>query len=182
MIMMTSSVSAVAATIQIGKISRLKMDIPDTWLLNNNAVKEGADGGSSVMLQSTLNKNFLCLMTIVDLPTSRMTKKQLIDSLKDMDRKSIRESVEKKITIVPLDIKNGHGAYYILTEAPVAGKESKEDNFKVKARFQIAYEYDVLITGSVLMGDANCAEFRQFLKSVSAMKPVREKPLKKSGK
>jgi hypothetical protein len=103
-----------------------------------------------------------------------ITKEKLLSTMQAEGDVHSPDSVEKKATLVPIDVKNGYGAYYVLTDARLVGKTPAQDEYKVMARFIIQYENNALASITAFMDDANCTEFKQILESIFTMEPIRE--------
>jgi len=164
------------ATIPFGANGSLKIDIPDTWQTRVAGDQFGAgdEAGASytVALDAGAGARFSCKMTFIRAARLKeQTQEQWLASVRGAGAEYAGQSVEKNATLVPIDIKNGHGVYFILTDASLVGKTPPPGEYKIFASMHIRYDTGVLAIITAFMDDANCDEFKQLLASVPAMEP-----------
>lgn len=149
------------------------IDIPEVWNVRIDGAETGSGVGYTLRINTDHNVRFLGLITILvaNRPTD-MTKEQLLSMIQEESNTYLLQAVEEKAVIVPIDLDNGYGAYYILTDASLVGKTPRSDEYKVFARFVIKYNNGALATITALMDDVECNEFKQFMESIMTMKPV----------
>jgi len=172
-----------ATTIKLGNDGQIDIDLPATW---KNADVSGGLSRSGVVytveLRADDNTKILGrLVLLADPIINDMTKDYLLARAQQLGDREAQNSIEKKATIIPLDIENGFGAYYVLTNAKLAGKIPGPNEYKVTASFMIKYGDNLYVTAMLSSDDASNAEFQYMLKAIAGMRPVLNKPSSKEG-
>jgi hypothetical protein len=151
----------------------VKIDIPKTWRVKINGAETESGVGYTLTINTGNNVRFLGLITIlVATQPNEMTKEQFWTLIQEESDEYASQSVEGKATIVPIDVNNGYGAYYILTDADLVGKKPGPDEYKIFARFVIQYNDGALALITALMDDSKSNEFTQFTESIVTMEPI----------
>lgn len=164
------------ATIPFGENGSLKIDIPDTWQSRVAGEQSGTGAETAaaytVALDAGTNTRFACKLSfLIAAQLPKRTKEQWRASFQQLGDERAKDSVEKKATLIPIDIKNGYGAYFILTDAALVGKAPPPGEYKIAAIFNLRYENGMMAIITVLMDDSDSTEFKQILKSISTMEP-----------
>ena len=166
-----------AATIKLGNDGQIDIDIPATW--KSTATGSMADGGVTYEISLSPDdgaKLFCKIILYADPDFNQFTKKILNDVIQRSGDAKAPTSIEKKATLVPMEIYNGFGAYYVLTDSKLAGKTTGPDEYKVTAQFSMKYGKNLLATAYLSVDDAGGAEFQNMKKAITGMRPVLNLP------
>jgi hypothetical protein len=151
----------------------VKIDIPETWRVQINGAETESGVGYTLTINTGNDVRFLGLITILAAAQlSEMTREQFWVLIQDESSIYASQSVEGKAIIESIDVNNGYGAYYILTDADLVGKTPGPNEYKIFARFVIRYNNGALALITALMDDTKCDEFAQFTESIVTMEPI----------
>ena len=151
----------------------VKIDVPETWRVQINGAETESGVGYTLTLNTGNNVRFLGLITILiaNEPTE-MTRERFFALIQGEGNSNASQSVEGQAVIVPIDVNNGYGAYYILTDADLVNKTPGPDEYKIFARIVIQYNSGALASITALMDDSECDEFKLFMESIITMEPI----------
>lgn len=151
----------------------VKLDIPEAWQVQMRGANTDSGVGYTLTIEPDNDVRILGLITILAAAApSVMTREDLLVSLQKEGDLSAADAVEERATVVPVNVKNGYGGYYILTDASLVGKKPPPDEYLIFARFVLQYNNGALAVITILMDDIDCAEFGQFMDAIIAMEPV----------
>ena len=170
---MFASLAASAATIQLGTNGKLEIDIPPDW----ESVASGALLSSGITytvgLRGPEALRFLAKITLVSSSSLKpSTPEQLRLQTQQIGEKDLGEAVEKAIDVKPLNVKNGHGFYYTLTDASLVGKPPQPEDYKMFGSFNIRYDNGIMVIATVFADDVNGQAFQRLLKAIPDMQPT----------
>jgi len=165
--------AARAATINLAPASKLEIDIPDNW---KSTVSEGDSGsGISYAVEFTMPEelHLSCTMTLIhsdemDFPTQEQSRQRL----RTTGDAFIGGSLEKQVNVKDLEVKDGVGSYYTMTDASLVGKTPKPGDYKTMTAFLIHYRDHTAALVTVFADDTNGPAFRQMFKALAGMKPA----------
>ncbi|MCL2872555.1 MAG: hypothetical protein FWF41_06225 [Betaproteobacteria bacterium] len=167
--------TAHAATIKLEPDSKLEIDLPDNW--KSEVAKGKLDGGISYIVKITApEKERLSIRIDVGrfaqnrmLPTDAAA--QMKKKMQKAGENLLGMAVEKQIAMKDLEIKNGFGVYYTITDASLVGKPPKPNDYKTMSSFALYYgDDDTSAFVNILADDANSPAFQRTLKALAGMK------------
>jgi len=165
--------AANAATIRLEPASKLEIDIPDSW--KSEIARENLDSGIAyrVELSAPEEQRISVKIRVGHFAKSRApSPEQARQKLQRNGERELGQAVEKQVVIKDLEVKNGFGFFYTITDASLVGKPPKPDDYKTITRLMIYYgDNDSSAIVAILADDANGPAFQQTLKVLAGMKP-----------
>ncbi|MCL2801682.1 MAG: hypothetical protein FWD28_08000 [Treponema sp.] len=152
----------------------VKLDIPQAWRVRIS--REIPESGVSYTLEINPGNNarFLALITIIaPNPPNNLTREQLHARLLDDADNFISQAVEEQADIILVNVRNGFGGYFTLTDIELVGRTPRRDEYLLFTRFYIQYNNGVLAYVTALMDDVKSIEYQQFVDALLTMEPIR---------
>ena len=125
-----------AATIKLGNEGQLDIDIPPAW--KSTVRQDSTDDGTEYIVDFTPGNNakIHCQISLKsDTRLAPLREKDLRGLMQESADERARDYAEKKATLVPLNIKNGFGFSFTLTDDKPAGKTPAKNEYRVTTFF-----------------------------------------------
>ena len=146
----------------------LTIQVPEKWVVS--PVDDGKHTDYTLALKPSNDANAKCLVTFVYIDKTELNPEKIREKAREAGEHFVADSVEKKVVLKDFSLKQGYGAYCVLTDASMAGKPTNSGEYKVMGCgiFQLSDRLFGAVT--LLADDAKGIEFETMLRAVNSMK------------
>jgi hypothetical protein len=160
--------------VSLPEAGQISVRVPAKWQASLASVDKadtaGKPASASVKINAPDDFPLSMMVTIIDLavPGNERLRKTLAEkNLTESLAEPAKESVEKKVNVQPLETKLGPGAYAVITDASLVGKDPlpKDDFLKATSGQIVSKRCIVLFT--IFSHETESEQYRQAMKIIS---------------
>jgi hypothetical protein len=160
-----------AEDFDLGSHGKVSLKAPEGWTITGKAVTPPGKGemGYALKVDAPEGVNAKGLITFLYVPEQKPSKEGAEDFLRKNGEQFLKSSVEKTITPVAFDLKQGFGCYSVFTDASLVGKPVQAGNCKVMGSGIVQLKGTVLVVVTLLADDAQGKEFRSLVELINGL-------------